>query len=248
MCPGFFCHCPVNSFFIFNSSSRNSPVTRAQLGCHDVFAHRSQATSFTFHGDRVTVRSPRFRVPARVPQDGADHVSGDRSTAFIIGPYVKQGSVVSNFYTTVSMVRTMEEVLGTSQLSVHDAGVPPMTAAFDTTQTCNPITGGGVSCWTYSAFPAEILFNTQLPLLNKFAKNRCNLPQSTHSAAWWAAKTKGMDFSEEDLNDPAAFNRIIWEGMMGGKPYPTARSGAVMRHSGTPQPETRQVGAAGGSK
>jgi hypothetical protein len=50
-----------------------------------------------------------------------------------------------------------------------------------------------------------------------------------------------MDFTEEDRNDPAAFNRIVWEGIMDGKPYPTTRSGAELRHSGTPQPETKQV-------
>ncbi len=66
------------------------------------------------------------------------------------------------------------------------------------------------------------------------------IPKTTHDAAWWAAKTKGMDFTSEDLNDPQAFNRIIWEGMKGGKPYPT-RSAADVRHSGTPQPETKRV-------
>jgi hypothetical protein len=58
----------------------------------------------------------------------------------------------------------------------------------------------------------------------------------TRDAAWWAAaKTRGMDFRSEDLNDPAAFNRMIWEGMMGNRPYPARRSG------GTPEPETLQV-------
>jgi len=31
---------------------------------------------------------------------------------------------------------------------------------------------------------------------------------------------KGMDFSDADLVDPAEFNRILWKGMMGNKPYP----------------------------
>jgi hypothetical protein len=180
------------------------------------------------------------------PQDGADHVSGDRSTAFIVGPYVKQGAVVSTFYTTVSMVRTIEEVLGLSQLSIHDAGVAPMTDAFDIFQNCTPGSrwgshSGESPCWTYSATPAQVLYNTTLPLPNAGTINRATLPHTTHDAAWWAQKTKGMNFSKEDLNDPAVFNRIIWEGMMGGKPYPTTRSGADLRHGGTPQPETRDV-------
>lgn len=160
------------------------------------------------------------------PQDGADHVSGDRSVAFIVGPYVAQGAVVSNLYSTVSMLRTIEDVLGLEHLSVHDSGVPPMTAAFNTSQ----------ASWTYSATPAQILYTTTLPILNKYVINNANLPHPTHDAAWWEAQTKGMDFSREDRIPTEKFNRIIWEGMMGGKPYPTDRLKA-----GTPQPETRGV-------
>jgi YVTN family beta-propeller protein len=172
------------------------------------------------------------------PQDGADHVSGDRSLAFIIGPYVKQGAVVSHFYTTVNMVRTIEDVLGVSHLSIHDSSLPPMTDAFDTTQNCALTQAGGSTCWTYTATPAQVLYNTTLPLPNAANINRATLPKTTHDAAWWAAKTKGMNFKEEDLNDPASFNRIIWEGMMGGKPYPVARSGANLHPSVAPKAES----------
>jgi DNA-binding beta-propeller fold protein YncE len=164
------------------------------------------------------------------PQDGADHVSGQRSTAFVIGPYVKQNAVDSTHYTTVNMLRTIEEVLGLNQLSVHDSGVPPMTDAFNTSQ----------ATWTYSAVPAQILYTTTLPILNKYVQNPETLPHPTHDAAWWEAKTKGFDFSREDRIDSDKFNRIIWEGMMGGKPYPTARMKA-----GTPKPETKEVSHTG---
>jgi len=153
------------------------------------------------------------------PQDGADHVSGDRSLAYVIGPYVKQNAVVSDHYTTVHMLRTIEEVLGTAQLGVHDAGVGPMTNAFNINQ----------ASWTYSAFPAQILFTTQLPILNKMAKTRGALPHPTHDAAWWDAQTKGMDFSQEDRVDPEKFNRILWKGLMGERPYPNDQPGANLR-------------------
>ncbi|MGB8729721.1 MAG: hypothetical protein WCC99_00640, partial [Candidatus Sulfotelmatobacter sp.] len=148
---------------------------------------------------------------------------GDRSLAFIVGPYVKQGAVVSDPYSTVTMLRTIEQVLGLPPLGVHDAGVPPMTDAFNISQ----------ASWTYSAIPSAYLYNTSLPILNKFVVNSANVPQPTHNAAWWEAQTKGMDFSDADRNDPETFNRIIWKGMMGNKPYPAKRTG------GTPQPETK---------
>jgi hypothetical protein len=143
-------------------------------------------------------------------------VSGDRSLAFVVGPYVKQGAVVSTAYSTVSMLRTIEQVLGLPSLGVHDAGVPPMTDAFNTSQ----------AGWTYSAIPSNYLYNTTLPILNKYVMNRENLPQPTHDAAWWEAQTKGMDFSKADRIPTERFNRILWQGIMDGKPYPAFEGGA----------------------
>jgi hypothetical protein len=176
------------------------------------------------------------------PQDGADHVSGERSLAFIVGPYVKHKAVVSNNYSTVSMLRTIEEVLGIGTLSVHDAGVPPMADAFDTNKPAK---------WTYAAVPAQILFTTTLPILSKNIKNSQSLaalPHPTHDAAWWEEKTKGFDFSREDRIDSERFNRIIWEGIMGGQPYPTTRSGANLRRHDGPQPEAEQVKSKEGTR
>ncbi len=172
------------------------------------------------------------------PQDGADHVSANRSTAFIVGPYVKQSAVVSDHYTTPNLLRTIEEVLGISKLSVHDAGLPPMTDAFDTAK----------SSWTFTAFPAQILFTTQLPILNKLGMKQASLPHPTHDAAWWEAKTQGFDFSQPDHVDADKFNRIIWEGLMGDRPYPTDRSGTDLRQNraqllkaGTSQPKAKEI-------
>jgi len=164
------------------------------------------------------------------PQDGADHVSGDRSLAFVVGPYVKQGAVVSTPYSTVSMLRTIEQVLGLPPLSVHDAGVPPMTDAFNISQ----------AGWTYSAIPSAFLYGTTLPILNKYVQNPLAIPHPTHDAAWWEAQTKGMDFSHADNVNPDQFNRILWKGLMGGKPYPTAPM-----QGGTPKPGTREFSKTG---
>jgi hypothetical protein len=51
----------------------------------------------------------------------------------------------------------------------------------------------------------------------------------THNATYWANVTKGMDFSKEDLVDGAQFNRILWKGLMGSKPYPASPSGRDLR-------------------
>src|SRR2546427_3142021 len=63
-------------------------------------------------------------------QDGPDHVDAHRSIAFVAGPYVKQGAVVSTKYTTVSMIATIVDILGIEHLGTYDALDRPMTDAF----------------------------------------------------------------------------------------------------------------------
>ena len=46
------------------------------------------------------------------------------------------------------------------------------------------------------------------------------IPKSTHDSVYWARVTRGLDFSDADRVDPLLYNRILWKGMMHGKPYP----------------------------
>jgi DNA-binding beta-propeller fold protein YncE len=151
-------------------------------------------------------------------QDGGDHVDSHRSVAFVIGPYVKQKKVVSAPYTTLSILRTIEEILGIGNLSLSDSSAKPMTDVFDT----------HLKPWTYPAIPPAMLYNTQLPLP---ARPQSHLPRPTHDAAYWSAATKGMDFSVEDRLDPLVFNQVLWRGLMGSKEYPATSSGVDLREN-----------------
>jgi hypothetical protein len=155
-------------------------------------------------------------------RDGPDHVDSHRSTAYIVGPYVKQGAVVSTHYTTVSMLRTMEDILGLEHLSLHDANIAPMTDVFDISQSPK---------WTFSATPANALLSTKLPIAGVQPGATGLDYQPLHDAAWWAEHTKGFRFDKEDMNDEAAYNRVLWQGTMGDRPYPSTRSGADLRHN-----------------
>ncbi|MGH8326717.1 MAG: phosphoesterase, partial [Steroidobacteraceae bacterium] len=149
-------------------------------------------------------------------QDGPDHVDAHRSTAYVIGPYVKQHAVVSDYFTTVNLLRTMEDILGIGHLSIFDANERPMTDLFDL----------GRKDWSFTAVPSCLLAGTTLPL--GAARASCaKALHSTHSAAYWALETRGMDFSSEDKVDAVGFNRIVWRGLMNA-PYPTDRSGAEL--------------------
>jgi YVTN family beta-propeller protein len=150
-------------------------------------------------------------------QDGGDHVDSHRSVAFVIGPYVKQKAVVSTAYTTISMLRTMEEVLGIGKLNLNDASATAMADVFDIHQ----------KSWTYDAIPSAMLASTQLPIPHP--KTEALYP--THDAAYWAQATKGMDFSVEDRLDPVPFNRVLWKGIMGDKAYPAISNGENLREN-----------------
>ncbi len=145
-------------------------------------------------------------------QDGGDHVDSHRSIAFVVGPYVKHNAVVSTPYNTVSMVRTMEEILGLSPLNLNDGTSLPMTNVFDLMQTS----------WSYTAAPSLLLYNTQLPLPP--LPVGATIPKPAQDAAYWAAATKGLDFSGEDRLDGKAYNRILWKGLKGGQPYPDVQA------------------------
>jgi YVTN family beta-propeller protein len=144
-------------------------------------------------------------------QDGPDHVDAHRTTAYVAGPYVKQGVVVSNYYTTVSMIRTMEDILGLEHLNLNTATTRPMTDVFDLSKRA----------WSFAAKPSAVLADTKLPLSTDARRMALAEPpvKIAHTARYWAEKTKGFDFREEDRVDAQLFNRIVWEGLMNSR-YP----------------------------
>ncbi|MDE2493593.1 MAG: beta-propeller fold lactonase family protein [Alphaproteobacteria bacterium] len=146
-------------------------------------------------------------------QDGPDHVDAHRSVCFIAGPYVKHHAVVSERYSTVNVLTTIEDILGIGHLSIYDAYQRPMTAAFDL----------GQKQWTFEA--AE-----PAPFAASFTgKEHAANPAAFHFAqtpAYWAKATAGMHWDKEDENPAPLIERIYWQGLKPGVPYPLMRSAA----------------------
>jgi hypothetical protein len=121
-------------------------------------------------------------------QDGPDHVDGHRSVAFAISPYTQTGTVDSTFYSGVSVMRTMELLLGVPPLTQFDALATPMTAAFTTTPNLQP----------YDALvPGQDL-------------NELNTTDSP-----MAAESLTIDFSEADAIPMRLMNEILWANAFG---------------------------------
>jgi hypothetical protein len=147
-------------------------------------------------------------------QDGPDHVDSHRATAYVVGAYVRQGAVVSTRYSQVNALRTIEDILGTEHMNLNTAFQRPMTDVFDI---------GSSGRWSYQAEASTVLKTTALAqaprgLGVRFAKGPDVKPR--HGAGYWAKVTAGFDFSDADRVPPARFNKVLWGGLMSGKPYP----------------------------
>ena len=121
-------------------------------------------------------------------QDGPDHVDGHRSTVFAISPYTQTGAVDPTFYSSVSVLRTMELILGVPPMTQFDAVATPMSAAFSSNPNLRPYTA-------------------VVPGVSLFAKNTFHSPM--------AAASLRIDFSDPDLIPMRLMNRILWRAMHG---------------------------------
>ena len=130
-------------------------------------------------------------------QAGPDHVDSHRAPAFVISPWVKRHTVNSTMYNQVSILRTMEIILGMNPMTVYDAGARPMFSVFDT----KPSIG------KYS------LEAPQTPLGEK---------NPARSAT--AARSKRLDFRDADMADDRELNAILWEAVKGTEAPAPVRS------------------------
>jgi YVTN family beta-propeller protein len=150
-------------------------------------------------------------------QDGPDHIDSHRATAYLVGPYVRKGEVVSNHYSQVNALRTIEDILGTQHINLNTAFQRPMADVFD-------IDSSGK--WSFTAEASTVLQSTMLAQADgglgvRYAQGKVVKPK--HDAKYWAKLTAHFDFSDADRVPAAKFNRLLWNGLMGRKPYPARR-------------------------
>jgi len=136
-------------------------------------------------------------------QDGPDHVDAHRTVGLVVSPYGQRKFVDHTHYTTSSMLRTMELILGLPPMTQYDAAATPMIAAF----TDKP---------DFSAFdclPAQYDVNLRNP-----------------SKGALVARSAKLDFSDIDRADPTEFNAILWEAIKPGQPMPPPVHSAIWHH------------------
>jgi hypothetical protein len=131
-------------------------------------------------------------------QDGADHVDAHRTVALVISAYNRPGLLVHEFHNTVSMIRTIELLLGIEPMNQLDATAVPM------------------NIFRSEADPRP--YEAQLP---NVALDNLITPRARDAAtAYWMRRTAEQNMSHADMADPATLNQVIWYSVCGNQPMP----------------------------
>ena len=136
------------------------------------------------------------------PQNGFDHVSGYRTTAYCVSPYTKRGAVVSAQYNTTSLLRTMEQILGLPPMNQFDAAATPMFDCFTETPDFQPF--------------EAVANNVPLDTMNPPAKTIADAALRRD-----AVRSARLDLRKADACPEDVLNRILWRAVKGSAaPYP----------------------------
>ena len=127
-------------------------------------------------------------------QNGPDHVDAHRTVGLVISPYVKRGAVDSTQYTTASMVRTMEMILGLPPMTQYDQNADPDAELLHRHARPDRLCATSARKWTWKP--------------RTRAKARARPPRPS----WTSPRP--------DRADPDALNAILWHALKPGVPCP----------------------------
>jgi len=121
-------------------------------------------------------------------QNGADHIDAHRTTAYVAGGFVKKHFVDHTMYSTTSMLRTMEFILGLPPMTQYDAASEPMWRCFSSMPDLTHFT----------SVPSNIDLNEKNTAMNA-----------------WQRRSEKFDFTKEDAIPDMDFNLVLWYGIKG---------------------------------
>ena len=137
-------------------------------------------------------------------QNGPDHVDAHRSIAFVAGPYVKHHFVDHTMYSTTSMIRTIELILGLPPMSQYDAAATPMWRCFNSEP----------DLVSYDHLPPGVNLDERNTAINELSE-----------------KSAGFDLTKEDNVPDLLFNEVLWYAIKGPSvKFPAPKRGAFIHH------------------
>ena len=167
-----------------SGTSPGKPTPTAHVGDNDLaFGRLVEAVSQSKFWSQTAI----FCVEDDA-QNGPDHVDAHRTIAFVASPYVRRGTKDSTLYSTSSMLRTMELILGLKPMSQFDAAAMPMFASFQNEPDLKPYVTREVTV---------------------------DLGEKNTKTAWGAERSRKMNFAKEDAADDLQLNEVIWRSIRG---------------------------------
>ena len=137
------------------------------------------------------------------PQAGQDHVSGYRTTGYVVSPYTKRRTTVSTQFNTPGMIHTMELILGLPPMNQMDAAATPLSDCFTSTPDFTPFTA------VTNNVPLDQLNPPSKALLDPVLRRDAELSER-------------LPLDKPDQCDEDLLNKIIWHAQRGSKvPYPS---------------------------
>lgn len=134
-------------------------------------------------------------------QNGPDHIDAHRSTAYVVGPFVKRKFVDHTMYSTSGVLRTIELILGIPPMTQYDAAATPMWRMFTNQPDLTP----------FYHLPANVNLNDKNPSRTALA----NISEK-------------FDWDKEDAVPDLVFNEILWQGIK-GRPAPSPKRAAFLK-------------------
>jgi YVTN family beta-propeller protein len=125
-------------------------------------------------------------------QSGPDHVDEQRSTLYVASPYTV-GGVAHEHFTTASVLRTIEILLGMPPMTPYDSGAAPLSPLFHADADLRP----------FDALPLQV-----------------RVDERNTRLAYRAADSAKMDFTVADDIDDGSMNDILWHAIKGPKATP----------------------------
>ena len=136
-------------------------------------------------------------------QNGADHVDAHRSPAYLAGGFVKRGFVDHTMYSTSSMLRTIELILGIPPMSQYDAAAQPMWRSFNSKPNLNGFTAKAA---------------------------RVDLKEKNTAMNEWQRRSEKFNLTKEDAVPDLEFNIVLWHGLKGSNvPFPGPKRAAFFK-------------------
>ncbi len=159
-------------------------------------------------------------------QFGKDHVDGHRTVCFALSPYTRRKFVDHELCNTVSVVRSIELMLGLDPMNRFDALTPPLAACFMDAPDFSP----------YSVLPNHIALDQMNRPLKKLQGN----------ARLWTERSLALNWSGLDCADPEKLNDIVRytlmeDGLLPTLPASERGSPSSLRLAGL-ENETRESG------